>query len=135
VKIEQAGPIDSHDIDFLTQKINEETPDFGLAQSFAFFIKNDQGKIIAGCNGAIVYGCIHTDQLWVHPNHRNHGVATSLLNRVHELGRQSNCSIATIITMSFQSARGLYEKLGYESDHERPGYTKGSSLITLKKVL
>jgi ribosomal protein S18 acetylase RimI-like enzyme len=135
MKIEQANPINSHEIDFLTQKINEETPEFGLSQPFAFFIRNDNGEIIAGCNGFVVYGCLHTDQLWVHPNYRRQGLATNLLNHAHEHGRRSECSIATIITMSFQKARGLYEKLGYEIDHERQGYTNGSSVISLKKTL
>jgi hypothetical protein len=61
---------DSKNIDFLTEKINEETLQFGSAYPFAFFIRDEKGKIIAGCNGSVVYGAIYTDQLWVAPNHR-----------------------------------------------------------------
>ncbi|MGI9215084.1 MAG: GNAT family N-acetyltransferase, partial [Gammaproteobacteria bacterium] len=59
-----ASPIAS-DIEFLTQKINEETNDFGVASPFAFFIRNEDNCIIAGCNGSVIFGSIYTDQLWV----------------------------------------------------------------------
>ncbi len=56
----------SEDIDFLTHKINEETPEFGEAHPFAFFIRDEKNQIIAGCNGSVIFGSIYTDQLWVH---------------------------------------------------------------------
>lgn len=57
---------DSHSIsDFLTQKINEETPAQGRAYQFAFVMYDDHDEIIAGANGAIIFGAIYTDQLGV----------------------------------------------------------------------
>jgi len=53
----------------LTQ-FNEETLDFGTAHPFAFFIRDENHQIIAGCNGSVIFGSIYTDQLWVHPDHR-----------------------------------------------------------------
>ena len=64
----------SADLDFLTQKINEETPDFGSAYSFAFFMRDEERAIIAGCNGSLIFGSIFTDQLWVHKGHRRKGL-------------------------------------------------------------
>lgn len=58
------------DIDFLTKQINQETPEFGAAYPFAFFIRDNYSKIIAGCNGNVIFGSVYTDQLWVHPNYR-----------------------------------------------------------------
>ncbi len=135
IKIEKTITPNSQDIDFLTQKINEETPSFGAAYSFAFFIKNDKGEIIAGCNGSVVFGSIYTDQLWVHPEHRKQGLGQKLMEQVHHYGREVGCTMATVATMSFQGAQRFYENLGYGSDFERPGYIQDSSCIFLRKRL
>ncbi len=123
------------DVDFLTQKINEETPEFGGAYPFAFYVRDDDGNIIAGCNGSIIFGCIYTDQLWVDPDYRGQGLGVKLMDAVHEYGRKSECTIATVNTMSFQNAQNFYEKLGYALDFERQGYTQNSSCIFLKRKL
>lgn len=125
----------SEDIDFLTQKINQETPKFAKAYPFAFFIRDEKKQIIAGCNGSIIFGSIYTDQLWVHPDYRRNGLGLQLMETVHDYGRGSGCGIATVATMSFQGAQEFYEKLGYVSDFERSGYTQNSSCIFLKRVL
>lgn len=135
MKIERTTSPNTNDIDFLTQQINQETPDFGNAHPFAFFIRNDSGNIIAGCNGSVVYGTIYTDQLWVDPDYRNQGLGKELMESVHEYGREIGCTMATAATMSFQDAREFYERLGYESDFERSGYTNGSSCILLSRGL
>ena len=48
------------DIDFLTQKINQEILSFGKAYAFAFFIRDESNKIIAGCNRSVIFGSIYT---------------------------------------------------------------------------
>ena len=125
----------SEDIDFLTQKINQETPDFGSAHPFAFFVRDEHNQIIAGCNGSVIFGSIYTDQLWVHPDHRKKGLGHKLMEAVHDYGRKSGCAMATVATMSFQGSKAFYEKLGYVSDFERQGYTQNSSCIFLKRSL
>ena len=123
------------DIDFLTQKINEETPNFGKAYPFAFFIRDKNDNIIAGCNGSVIFGAIHTDQLWVHPNHRKQGLGKRLMESVHNYGQEVECTMATVATMSFQGAVKFYKDLGYQVEYGRTGHTKGESFIFLKKEL
>lgn len=133
------------DIDFLTQKINQETPKFGEAHPFAFFIRSayaeassdmdEKNQIIAGCNGSVIFGSIYIDQLWVHPDHRKNGFGQQLMEAVHDYGRKVGCRIATVATMSFQGAKAFYEKLGYRLDFERQGYTQKSSCHFMKKEL
>jgi GNAT superfamily N-acetyltransferase len=125
----------SAEIDFLTQKINAETPEFGEAYPFAFFLRDERSSIIAGCNGSVIFGSIYTDQLWVHPDHRNNGLGYELMEAVHDYGRKSGCTMATVATMSSQGAKAFYEKLGYISDFERPGYTQNSSCHFMRKEL
>ena len=135
VNIQHTSTPASEDIDFLTQKINQETPDFGSAHPFAFFVRDEHNQIIAGCNGSVIFGSMYTDQLWVHPDHRKKGLGHKLMEAVHDYGRKSGCAMATVATMSFQGAKAFYEKLGYVSDFERQGYTQNSSCIFLKRSL
>ncbi len=106
------------DINFLTDKINQETSANGSSSPFAFFIRNNDQQIIAGANGIIIYGTIYTDQIWV-----------------DGFGRNSGCSLATIQTMSFQEAEFFYKKLGYVRDFRRRRYINDSQCIFMKKEL
>ena len=135
MNIEFTSTPQSSEIDFLTQKINQETSEFGSAYPFAFFIRNEVGEIIAGCNGSVVFGGIYTDQLWVRPDHRGSGFGLKLMKQVHDYGLKLGCQIATVSTMSFQGANTFYEKLGYVVDFERNGYANYSSCLFLKKDL
>ena len=136
MKIEHTNSPKAEDIEYLTNKINEETKEeYDSAFPFAFFIRNKDDQIIAGCNGYIIFGCIYTDQLWVDPNYRNQGFAKSLMEKVHESGRKHGCSMATICTMSFQNAVNFYKKLGYKVDFERQGYAKDASCLFLRRDL
>ena len=135
MKIEFTNPPNNSDVDFLTQQINAETTEFGLAYPFSFFIRHENEEIIAGCNGSVIFGSIYTDQLWVHPNHRKTGLGFKLMEQVHDYGRKVGCTIATANTMSFQRTKNFYEKLGYKVDFERDGYIKDATCIFLKLEL
>ena len=89
INIQYTSTPASADIDFLTQKINQETPEFGEAHPFAFFIRDKRNQIIAGCNGSVIFGSIYTDQLWAHPAHRKNGLGHKLMEAVHDFGRRS----------------------------------------------
>lgn len=125
----------SEDMGFLTQKINEASPDFEGAYPFAFSIRDENKQIIAGCNGSVIFGVIYTDQLWVHPDHRKAGLGRQLMEEVHDYGRQVGCTMATVATMTFQNACPFYERLGYQVDFERKGYAKGSSCLFMRRDL
>ena len=133
--IECSLSLSNADINFLSQQINQETPEFGSAYPFGFFIRDNHDAIIAGCNGSVIFGVIYSDQLWVHPDYRKQGYARKLMESVHDYAREVGCTMATVQTMDFQNARPFYENLGYVCDFERPGYAKGSSCFFLRKTL
>ena len=149
MKIEHTSTPASEDIDFLTQKINQETPDLSSAHPFAFFVRDEHNQIIAGCNGSVIFGSIYTDQLWVHPDHRKKGLGHKLMEAVHDYGRKSGCTMATVATMSFhlpalyelRQTRGAFVDFAcpavalQERRGKRPGYTQNSSCIFLKRSL
>jgi len=123
------------DIDLLTQKINEETSEYGEATSFAFFAYDEDEKMIGGCNGFVLFGEIYIDQLWVDQANRKSGIGKKLMEKVHDYGLLKNCTMVTVTTMSFQGALEFYQKLGYNIDFERKGYYKNSSSFYLSRKL
>ena len=123
------------DIEYLTEKINQESMEFGSAYNFGLFLYDANNTIIGGCNGSVIFGAIYTDQLWIDKKLRGTGLGRKIMEKVHDYGRENSCKIATVTTMSFQNARDFYEKLGYIVDFERSGYIMGSSMIFLKKNL
>jgi len=124
----------SADIDFLTQKINLESVNQGSAYPFAIFVRGKERRIVAGCNGSIVYGSIYTDQLYVNPSHRDSGLGKKLMEAVHELGKKHGCTLASVTTMSFQ-APAFYQKLGYKIDFSRKGYYNDAVKIFMSKTI
>lgn len=122
------------DIEFLTQKINAKTKDYGEANPFGFFIKEND-IIIAGANGFVIYGIIYTDQLWVDAKYRHQGLGKQLMNRIHDYERENDCALATVQTMSFLNAENFYAKLGYEHNFKRSGYVKDSYCLFMSKHL
>ena len=147
VNIQYTSTPASADIDFLTQKINQETPEFGEAHPFAFFIRDEKNQIIAGCNGSMIFGSIYTDQLWGHLNYRKNGLGHQLMEAVHDYGRKSGCNMATVATMSFHPpalklrwTRGAVDfacpaEALQERRRKRTCYTHSSSCIFLKRSL
>lgn len=126
---------ESDDVDLLTQMIDQETPQYGQATPYAFFIKDTSGRILAGANGFVFYGNIYIDQLWVDKAFRKQGYATQILNKIHEYGVQKGCSFASLQTMNFQNAKPFYERLGYKEDFCRKGYVQDSQCFFLTKAL
>jgi len=123
------------DIEYLTDKINQESMEFGSTYNFGLFLRDEKNNIIAGCNGSVIYGCIYTDQLWVDHDRRNKDLGRQLMEAIENYGIENGCKMATVTTMSFQKARQFYEKLGYTVDFKRKGYIMNTSVIFLKKLL
>ncbi len=124
----------AHEIDFLTQKINEESASKGKAYPFAILARGESGEVIAGCNGSVIFGSISTDQLWVHSAYRGKGIGAKLMDQVHNFGRENGCKLAAVTTMSFQ-APGFYIKLGYKVDFSREGYERNALCIYMSRHL
>ncbi|MBP9791986.1 MAG: GNAT family N-acetyltransferase [Rickettsiales bacterium] len=134
-KVEYTANPAVSDIDFITEKINKETTEYGEAYPFAFFIRDAKSNIIAGANGYVMYGEIYTDQLWVDKSYRRIGVGKKLMDAIHQYGKKEGCHLATVQTMSFQNAKDFYERCGYVVELERFGYNNKSSCFLLKREL
>lgn len=122
------------DIEFLTTKINEEATEYGSAYPFAILVRSEEQQVIGGCNGSFVFGSIYTDQLWVEDSFRRRGIGSKLMEEVHKLGKKKGCTIASVVTMSFQAPE-FYKKLGYQIDFVREGYREGAACLHMSKKI
>lgn len=138
LRLEHSTQPATEDIEFLTQRINDDARLLGVerkAFQFSFFIRDNTNRIIAGVNGSVFFGNISTDQLWVDSSYRKQGYGKLLMEKVHEFGRTHNSSFALVGTMSFQNTKQFYEKLGYQCDYEKGGFVNNSTWMLLKKDL
>lgn len=56
------------------------------------------------------------DELWVDPAHRGNGIASALLDRAEDWGRERGAERATLhVDVDNESARALYVARGYDT--------------------
>ncbi len=101
---------------------------------FNFFVRDQQGRIMAGCGGVMSYGCLYTGSLWVAESLRGKGIGTRLLQAAEQLALQRDCTMATVHTMDWEALE-LYKNLGYEVELVREGHKNNSIMYILKKEL
>ncbi|MDW9178593.1 GNAT family N-acetyltransferase [Legionella pneumophila] len=103
-------------------------------ESFGFFIYDDSKTIMGGCNGAMYYGCLYIDSLWIDESLRHKNIGTRLIESAEALGKERGCLFSTVNTMDWE-ALGFYQKMGYAVEYERTGYFHHSTLYFLRKSL
>lgn len=116
-------------IDYAIEKKGHEPLEY-----FGFFIHDAENNIQGGCNGAILYGCLHVDQLYVIEALRGQGYGTQLMQAAEQLAREKDCTFLTVNTMDWEALE-FYKKLGYYVEFTRKGYAKDSTFYFLRKDL
>ena len=101
-------------------------------QLFAFFIRNDQQEIVAGCSGWTWAAACEIQTLWVHPSLRGQGHGRELLEAAEQEARAHGCKVIQIESYSFQ-APGFYQKCGYKLAWHLDGFPPGHQLFCLVK--
>ena len=72
----------------------------------------DEDEIVAGVLGAAVGQRLNIANVWVKDNYRGQNIATELMQRMEEAGREVGCTNALVDTMTFQAPE-FYKKQGY----------------------
>lgn len=103
-------------------------------EEFVFFVRDNNNQVVGGCSGAVFYGCLYVDGLWMQESLRGQGYGTQLMSAAEELGKERGCTFATVNTMDWEGL-GFYQKLGYEIEFERHGFDKDSIFYFLRKSL
>ncbi|HEY4832553.1 MAG TPA: GNAT family N-acetyltransferase [Waddliaceae bacterium] len=102
--------------------------------TFGICIKNETQKILGGAKGAVLYGNLYVDSLWINNKMRNQGWGTKLMAEAEKIGKECGCTFATVNTMDWE-ALSFYQKLGYNIEFIREGFEKDSKMFMLRKKL
>ncbi len=106
----------------------------GLVQNPVVFelMENDLSLGVVVCH--LFWGNLHIKYLVTHKAHRRRGIGKALMEHAFVFGKENGAHSAFVETMSFQ-APGFYQKLGFEIEFKRDGYTAATSLYYLKRRL
>ena len=104
------------------------------ASFFAFFIRDENKKIIGGCNGAILHDWSYVDQLWISESLRGQGYGTQLMTIAEKYAKEKNSRFISVNTYDWE-APYFYKKLGFYVEFERYNFDKDSIFYFLRKDL
>ncbi len=127
----------SEDIQILNDGLKEHMinkRDLKPISFFGYFIKDENDKVIGGCSGCLMYGCLAVDTLWVAESLRGQGYGTKLMQMAEQMGIENECHFMTVNTMDWE-ALDFYKKLGFYAEFERRGFDKSSIFYYLRKEL
>lgn len=82
------------------------------ANEYKNFFAFDEGKLIGGAIGFILYEWYFLEGLWIKDSYQSQKVGTSLMKKVEEYVKKEKLIGIRLETWDFQ-AKGFYEKLGY----------------------
>lgn len=103
-------------------------------KSIGVFIRDEQGRKLAGLTGSTAGNWLRIDMLWVGDALRGQGVGSRLIQAAEQEARQRGCRYAQVDTASFQ-ARPFYEKLGYSLRFSLDHYPHHHQRHYLTKIL
>jgi ribosomal protein S18 acetylase RimI-like enzyme len=101
---------------------------------FAFFVRDEKGNIVGGCDGEIMYGHLYIGHVWVTETLRGQGFGASLMRAVEQLATDSRCHFMAVNTMEWQ-ALDFYKRFGFFVEFERRGFDNDAIFYYLRKDL
>jgi|GEM_PF-4248608 len=88
------------DIQILNDGISEQAKqkkEMNPLGFFAFFIRDENEKIIGGCNACNLYGCLYIDQLWLEKSLRGKGYGKQLMQKAEDHAKQSGLKFKRLV--------------------------------------
>ncbi len=126
------------DIEFLEDRLyefNRAKTGIRNGQLLGVFLRDADGRIVAGAAGHTWGGTCELRQVWVAEAHRGCGLGRRLLAAAEAEAVRRGCRQLVLSTHSFQ-APGFYRKLGFRVVAELPDYYLiGHSHVLLHKPL
>ena len=103
-------------------------------RSVAYYLRDEDGRIVAGVQGSLWGRSMHIDALWVDEAQRGQGHGARLMKVIEEYALAHKHPLVYLETTSFQ-ALPFYEGLGYRVFGELPEISEGVTLHFLSKEL
>ena len=108
---------DPADVALLEERVAaaaSEAAGVGSEQEFGVFVRDDEGRIVAGISGIVWGGYCELQAMWVDDALRGRGLARALMGAAEDEARRRGCALVTFHAYDLL-AGGLYERLGYET--------------------
>jgi GNAT superfamily N-acetyltransferase len=116
---------DSAELRDAVHAYNQETTGFRDSLALSCFVRDDDGRLVAGIDGFTWGGYARVEYLWVEESRRHLGYGRQLLEAAEDEARRRGCVTLVLDTHEFQ-APWLYTRLGYKlagTTHDTPrGY-------------
>ena len=106
----------------------------GEEQEFGIFARGDDGRVLAGISAIVWGGYCELQAMWVEESLRNRGLAFALMSGAETEARRRGCTQVVFHAYDLL-ARGLYERLGYETVGIIENCPVGSAARWYRKVL
>jgi len=103
-------------------------------KTVAVFVRDEDGKVVAGISGYTAWGWLYVQWLWVDERLRGRHIAASMLEAAEREAVVRGCHGALIDTFSLIAAK-VYERQGYRPFGTLPDFPVGRSRIFLQKRL
>jgi GNAT superfamily N-acetyltransferase len=97
----------------------------GEEEEFGIFVRDVDGRILAGISGIVWGGCCQLQAMWVDEAHRRRGLARTLMSAAEEEARRRGCKLVELHAYDLL-VFGLYDRLGYETVGVIEGCPAGS---------
>jgi len=106
----------------------------GEEQEFAILARRDDGRIVAGISGIVWVGYCEPQAMWVEESLRGRGLARTLVAGAEAEASRRCCALVVFHAYDLL-ARGLYDRLGYETVGVIENCPAGSAARWYRKVL
>ena len=106
----------------------------GEDEELAILVRDDDGRVVAGISGLTWGGYCELHAMWVDEPLRGRGLARALMAGAEEEAGRRGCGVVAFLAYDLL-ARGMYERLGYETVGVIEGYPAGSAARWFRKDL
>jgi len=103
-------------------------------EKISSFAKDEEGNVVGGIVGEIVWGWLYIEGLWVGEFAREVGIGSSLLAKLETFALSKGITNFRLETTSFQ-ALDFYKKQGYKIFGELPDMPPSHTSFFLKKQI
>jgi GNAT superfamily N-acetyltransferase len=103
-------------------------------REFGIFARDGDGRVVAGISAIVWGGYCELQAMWVKESLRNRGLARALVGGAEAEARRRGCAFVALHAYDLL-ARGLYERLGYETVGVIDDCPAGSAARWYRKVL